>query len=169
MSYDNETMQNAIQDISRLMQFENWIRFYFIREEDDTLYVRIPDEAVKRIEEEYPLYISIVEELNNKPIDYEKSMATLCKQVVTIFEGDKYPFGISGDVFDTKDFQAEMHLFNVWVQSHESQLDQAFMDFSTWQEIFGEWRQDDRVKEYFEKLCKHAINTTVKCESDTVH
>lgn len=169
MSANNEMMQNAIQDISEMMQFENWIRFYFIREEDDKLYVRIPEEAKSRIAEDYPAYMELVETLNNNPIDYDTSMNTLCKQVVRVFEGDKYPYGISTDVFDSKDFQAEMHLFNIWVQSHEEQLDQAFMEFKKWREIFTEWKQDERVKEYHDKLRKHAINTTVKCESDTVH
>ncbi len=169
MSVNNEMMQNAMQDISEMMQFENWLRFYFVREEDDKLYVRIPDEAIARIEEEYPAYIGLVETLNNSPIDYDTSMSTLCKQVVKVFEGDKYPHGISGDVFDSKDFQTEMHLFNIWVQSHEDQLDQAFMEFSKWREIFTEWKQDERVKEYQDKLRKHAIDTTIKCESDTVH
>lgn len=169
MSSNNEMMQNAMQDISELMQFENWIRFYFVREEADTLYVRIPDEALQRIEEDYPTYMSLVEALNNNPIDYETSMTTLCKQAVNIFEGDKYPLGIAGEVFDSKDFQAEMHLFNIWVQSHEEQLDQAFMEFKKWMEIFNEWKKDERVVEYHSKLKKHAINTSVKCASDTVH
>ncbi len=164
---DTQVFKEALGDVARLMQFESWLRFYFVTEEGDKLYVRIPEEALIKIQEAYPEYMGLVETMNNSFIDYESSMATLCKFVIDTLDGPKHPTGTIGSVFDSLEFQAEMQLFNVFTSSHEEQLDESFMDFETWMTIYNEWREYDKVKEYFESIRQRPI-AAMQCSSQTL-
>jgi hypothetical protein len=153
------------------MQFENWLRFYFLRDEDGTLYVRVPEEAAARIEADYPEYLKLVELLNDEPIDYQKSMSTICQYVVSTFDTVKYQQGTVSRVFDSDDFQLEMHLFNVWAQAHEEELDRGFFEFAQWMEFFEEWKATPEVVEQMEKVrqkVKHVRSCTAASRTDTV-
>lgn len=161
------TLADAVKDVAEIMAFENWLRFYFIHEEKDTLFIRVPDQSVTRIRELHPNLVELVEELNNKAIDYHLSMSTVCQFVVRSLDGVKYPAGMVSEVFDSKEFQEEMQLFNLWTQSHEAQLDQAFLDFNAWKDLYAAWKESPEVREYFKTL---KVNSTpmAACSSDAV-
>ncbi len=52
---------NAINAVSEVLMFENWLRFYFITEEGDKLFIRVPETAETRIREEYPHLFGLLE------------------------------------------------------------------------------------------------------------
>lgn len=146
------TTTKAIQDVLEVMQFENWLRFYFARDEEGKVFIRVPEQAQTKIREDYPQFFELVETLNDKPIDYETSQQTVCSFVVRIYDGSKYKRGLIASTLSKERFQEEMQLFYVWLQIHEAQLDQAPLDFATWREIWTEWRNSDEVKE---KMAAH--------------
>lgn len=146
------TFIQAVADVTEIMQFENWVRFYFLQEEDEQLVVRIPEQAMAHFKEKYPHLEPLAEILNNEPIDYQKSITTVCKYVVSSLDGRKYRSGMVPNLLDSPEFQNEMYLFQVWCQSHEAQLEQAPMEFSTWQQLFKDWKQTDEVQ----KITKQA-------------
>jgi hypothetical protein len=156
---------SAINTVSEVLMFENWLRFYFIAEEGDKLFIRVPETAEKRIREEYPHLFGLLELMNNKEITYETSRDAVCSFVASDVDGSRMKAGTSEKVFDSSLFQFEMQLFNIWVQSHEEQLDKNFMDLRKWQELFAEWKRSDKVKEYVAELKDASTRTAPDCDS----
>ncbi|MFV0423045.1 hypothetical protein [Oleidesulfovibrio sp.] len=154
----------AVKKIAEVMMFENWLRFYFINEEEDSkLFIRVPEQAEERIQKDYPDVAGLLEFMNNKEITFETSRSAVCTFVATKLEGKSVRNDLTGRVFDSSVFQLQMQLFNIWVQSHEAQLDSSFMEFRTWLEMFEEWKKSDRVKEYVEEM----KDTLVRAAKDT--
>ncbi len=159
----------AVEDAAEIMQFENWLRFYFIMEDEESgLAIIIPDSAMQNIQEGYPHLWELAENLNHKPIDYQSSVAQVCSFVVQKLDGAKYRAGTVSEVFDSRSFQDLMQFFNLWLQSHESQLDQSFLEFSQWRELFREWMGSDDVRAYLKEVRERQAPTP-QCSSETVH
>ena len=119
-------MENAIKDLAEIMQFEFWLRFYFIKEEDGKLFIRIPEQAQKKLREEYPAYWGLVEIYMDAELTIEFTQAAFSTFVVQTLEGTKYRSGLVAEAFDSKGFKEESQLFGIWSQHHESQLEQIF-------------------------------------------
>lgn len=155
MSEKLSPFANAVQHVLEAVIFENWLRFYFISEKPDApddLFLAVPEQAMQRIQEQYPHMYPMALALNTQAIDFETSRRTLCTFVVTELDGKVIPAEMGVKVFDSTTFQTEMQLFNTWVQAHEEQLDRAFMDFGMWRSLFAEWRTSDAVKEWATQL-----------------
>lgn len=155
MSKEAQVFAKAVQDILEAVMFENWLRFYFITEKPESpgsLFIAIPEQGMKRIEELYPHMHSLAEEVNGKEITFETSRAALCTFVVTELDGKRIPRNMADMVFDSSTFQVEMQLFNTWVQGHEAQLDEGFLDFGMWRKLFAEWRAQEAVNEWATQL-----------------
>jgi hypothetical protein len=141
--------QQAARQILEVIMFENWLRFYFISEpEGGGLALAVPERGLARIREKHPRFMPLVEDLNGREISFEVSRRAVCTFVATQYDGKDMPVNMADLVLDSADFQLEMQLFNNWVQGHEEQLDKNFLDFSTWQRLFAEWRNSDKVKEW---------------------
>ena len=139
----------AVRQILEVIMFENWLRFYFISEpEGGGLAIAVPEQGLARIREKYPRFMPLVEDLNGREISFELSRQAVCTFVATQYDGKDMPVNMADVVLDSAGFQLEMQLFNNWVQGHEEQLDKNFLDFSTWQRLFAEWRNSDKVKEW---------------------
>lgn len=147
----------AVDIISEVMMFENWLRFYFIAEEDEKLFIRVPEQGQMRIRENHPALFALIEDMNDKEVTPEISRTAVCNYIASEVEGNSVKAGMGGRVFDSQTFQFEMHLFGTWVQSHEEQLDRGFLDFATWKQLYGEWKKSDKVREHIEQL-RDAMN-----------
>ncbi len=148
-------IEKAVEDASRVLMFDQWIRFYYVTEKDGKMYISIPQEQLDKIEENFSQYHSFAELVNNDELTYEKSQATVCAFIGARFDGRKYDPSIMTKVFDSKQFKVEMYVFNLWLKGHESHLDENWLDFSDWMEMYGEWKKMDQVKAYLKKLDKH--------------
>ena len=142
----------AVARITEVVMFENWLRFYFIDEEDDTLVLKLPEKALEQIQKRYGNLHDLADRLNEREVDHQTSMNEVCLFVANDFSARGIPEEIASRVFDSPVFQLELQLFGSWVQSHEEQLDQGFMDFTAWQKGYREWRDTDEVREYSKKL-----------------
>lgn len=147
----------AVQYILEAVMFENWMRFYFITEKpgsdnEDKLFIAVPEQGMQRMEELYPHLLPLAQALNGKEIDFETSRSAVCTYVVTEVDGKRVPRNMSDMVFDSATFQTELQLFNTWVQAHEEQLDQNFMEFGQWRKLFAEWRSSEQVKDWAAKM-----------------
>lgn len=165
MQYDQA---DAVQKLSGVMKFESWIRFYFIKEEGESLVIRIPENALAKMQELYPEFMELVNLLNNEPITYEKSVNMVCQHMVSHYDGPEFPVGTVMNVMDTNAFQVEMQLFHVWMQHHENQLDQGMFDFAKWTELFEAWKRSEPVQALMEKLMQSPL-PTISCSTDTMH
>lgn len=153
-----EEFQNAVADILRVVMFENWLRFYFISEEENgqdkekDLRIDLPDKSLKKISELYPDLLPLAEKLNNRHIDFSTSRNAVLTFVLDWLDGKKLPRGLAQTVFSSSTFQARLQLFYAWLQMHEDQLDMGFVDFSTWLDLFYKWKSSPGARELEEKL-----------------
>jgi len=143
--------REAVQDVARILQFESWLRFYFLQEEGSAFVMRIPEMSLERIRQAYEDLAGLAEMVNGQEMDYEKSFATVCEFVASRLDGQRYEPGVCTNVFDSQPFMLEMQLFNLWLQAHESQLEDAFFDFEAWQGMYREWKGSAEVKKYLEE------------------
>ncbi len=144
--------KKAVADVAEVMHFENWLRFYFVSEVEGELRLSVPQEAQDKIEAEYPHLAPILKHVDGQAVTYENSMNAVCTYVSNEFDGKKYPAGTVERVFDSTELNKEMQLFGMWIQGHESQLEQTFMDFATWRSLFEEWRNSAQVKAHVKNL-----------------
>ena len=149
----------AVNRISQVVMFENWLRFYFIAEEDDKLFIRIPTQAMEKLHANYPKLVGLAERLNGEEIDHKTSMQAVVMFTATEMNGLVLPEPLIEQIFDSPRFHLDLQLFSSWVQSHEEQLDAGFMEFSTWQSMFEEWRKSDKVQEYAAEVAGSLFRT----------
>jgi hypothetical protein len=162
-----KNFHDALNNVAEIMQFETWLRFYFIMNEDDDLVLRVPEAAQEQIGKDFPHLVPLLEDMNNATMSYEKSINTVCQFVVTSLDGGHYPAGVVTSVFDSPEFQKEMQLFRFWTQIHEEQLEQAPMEFNTWKKLFAEWKNSEQVREHVEAIDKDA-QRVAQCSTNTV-
>lgn len=173
MSQQAQLFAQAVQHILEAVMFENWLRFYFITEkpgdeEKEKLFIAVPEQGMRRISELHTQLLPLAESLNGKEIDFETSRSAICTYVVTEVDGKRIPRNMADMVFASDTFQMETQLFNTWVQAHETQLDQGFLDFSAWKKMFAEWRQSDAVKDWAVSFAAVAARNAPPDEN-TVH
>ncbi|THB65847.1 MAG: hypothetical protein D6E12_11700 [Desulfovibrio sp.] len=157
----------AVVDVAEIMKFESWLRFYFLVEEDNTLYMRLSDQAQERIKEAYPHLAPLVEQVKDTAVTYENSVNTVCTFVASSLDGSKYAMGTVNEVFGSPEFQTEMQLFHIWTQAHEDQLDQGFVDFNNWNELFEKWKNSPEVKEHLKSQGNNV--KVLRCDNETMH
>lgn len=145
-------IRNAPNEVLDIMQFEHWLRFYFVEEVDGKLELRVPDKEMERIKDELPVMHSLVELLNNREITQQLCTETVCSFIAARLDGQKYPEGTITRVFDGKKFKLEMYLFSLWNRTHEAKLDEEYLFYPSWQKMFAEWKETDEVKQYIAKL-----------------
>ncbi|MDL2316762.1 hypothetical protein LJC59_06750 [Desulfovibrio sp. OttesenSCG-928-A18] len=160
----NSDFTAAVSRITEVVMFENWLRFYFIDEQDDKLYIRLPEKAMQQLRSRYANLYGLAEYLNEMEIEHKTSLEAVCLFVSQQMDGGANSEGLIARVFDSLQFQVKLQLFGSWVQSHEEQLDSAFMEFSEWQRLFAQWLERDEVREYARQLMDHtplpATNST---------
>ena len=177
MPKEQEQFQQAVVSILEAVMFENWLRFYFIAEKADaddvdgehTLYLAVPDKAMTRIREEYAHLLPLAEELNGKTTSFENSQQAVCNFVVQHLDGKAMPRQMADMVFDSSSFQTRMQLFNAWVQMHEAQLEQTFMDFGQWRSLFAQWCETDKVKDLATRLAAAAMHPVATPAPESTH
>lgn len=147
-------LQKNIDRVASVVMFENWLRFYFITEEGDKLFIRLPEKAVEQIRKRYPSYYELAEILNNGEIDHQASLKAVCLHASTRFDGAPMSEVELGEVFDSQGFHVELQLFGSWVQAHEAMLDKRFMEFSEWQQAFATWKDSEEVRALANKLAQ---------------
>lgn len=146
------SIKNAVKDALEIFQFDQWLRFYFVVEKDDELWLKIPDDVMTTIKEEQPQMYRLADMCNNSMIDYKRSQENVCSYVAARLDGQKYESTVLPQVFDNATFKVEMYMFNVWMKMHESHLDEERMTFNEWMEMFEGWSSLDEVQEYRTKL-----------------
>lgn len=149
MNTESETAR-----IAEVVMFENWLRFYFIAEEGEALVLRLPEKAMEQLKKRYAEFYELAEYLNGEEVTHESSLKAVCMFVAGGFGGRALPESVVAEVFDSAVFHQELQLFSSWVQSNEEQLDQQFLEFSQWRDLYARWKETDEVREYREKLAE---------------
>lgn len=157
MPREQEEFREGVEEILQAVMFENWLRFYFLSEEKDdagepVLRMDLPDKSLVKIHELYPALYQLAEKLNHKVVDFETSRSAVLSWVLDNLDGKKLPTGMTRMVLESLAFQLRLQMFHAWVQLHEDQLDQRFMDFGAWQKLFEEWAKSPAAIEFAARL-----------------
>ncbi len=162
----NAEFEVAINRVSEVVMFENWLRFYFIAEEGDKLFLRLPEQAMERLRAGYPSLYGLADRLNNTEIDHKTSLSAVCLFVASEIDGAALPESVIGRVLDSTRFHLELQLFSSWVQAHEEFLDESFMEFARWQAMYEEWKKTEEVQKLVKTLLENA-SLSVRNPSET--
>ncbi|MDO5483901.1 MAG: hypothetical protein Q4F27_03245 [Desulfovibrionaceae bacterium] len=163
-----EDFQNAVWQILEAVMFENWLRFYFISEKPDApegpdgeqpLFLAVPDKAMERIGELYPHLQPLAQSMNGQELSFELSQQSVCSFVAEHLDGKSFPRDTAGSIFNSTTFQVQMQMFNAWIQMHEDQLDQGFVEFGAWRKLFAQWRESPGASELAGKLAMSVSGT----------
>jgi hypothetical protein len=138
----------AAEDIFRVLMAEHWARFYFAVEQDDVVYLEVPDQELAVLRAESPDLAAFISSINGQPIEMESSRRAVGEFVFRALEGGDAPAGTVAKAFDSKELALLMQLFAVWMSGHEAQFDQETMSFSDWYSLFGAWRKDPAVQRF---------------------
>lgn len=148
------TFQEQVATLLEVAMFENWLRFYFIREEDASEYLEleIPEKAMARIKDLYPHLYPLASSLNNKPINFETSRDSVIRHIMAEIDGKTLPQGTAQQILQSSTFQIRLQLFHIWEQLHEDQLDRGFSEFGAWKNLFAQWLETPGAKELAQNL-----------------
>ncbi|QJB55291.1 hypothetical protein [Pseudodesulfovibrio sp. zrk46] len=155
------SVKSAVKDALEAFQFDQWIRFYFIQEKGEELWIEIPDENIKQIQEDHPHLHRFADLVNNAATDYQRSQENLCSYIAARLDGQKYEQTVLPQVFDNATFKVEMYIFNVWLKMHEQHLDEEYMTFNGWLEMYDGWNSQEEVKEYRAKLLESGADPQI--------
>lgn len=149
-----EEFQSRVATLLEVAMFENWLRFYFIKEvpDSDELKLELPEKAMERIRELYPALYPLAEALDGKPIDFETSRNAVLHHVLNHVEGTLWPQGVAQSILQSATFQTKLQLFHIWEQVHEDQLDRGFSEFGAWKQLFARWLETPGARELGKKL-----------------
>ena len=142
----HENLQHAVD----LVFFEQWLRFYFIVEENGKLFIRMPACELDKARSLYPGLISVAEALNGREINHQAAMDALCESMMS------GPYALSGaqwaEILAGKNFRLTLELLSFWVQADESSLDAATLAFHDWKDRFQAWCENPSIKDYAARL-----------------
>lgn len=156
-----EKFEFVVERMLDVVMFENWLRFYFITEmheegekadDDQHIFLIIPEKAMKNIEELFPDFLPLAQYMNNKELSFDLSQQAICTYIVENIDGKIIPQDTAASIMDSMSFQVQQQLFTTWIQLHENQLDQGFVTFDIWKNLFTEWKQSKPAQDLKEKL-----------------
>ena len=136
--------KSALKDVTDICKFETWLRFYFTQESGEDLVIEIPEQSMQHITENYPFFSYLAETYKNKPITPESAQRDTVEFIYTQLDGEHHEMGAVAQVLNSKSFENEISVFNLWVQAHEEQLDQSVMDFVDWMQLFEAWKRTEK-------------------------
>ncbi len=139
----HKKFKNALKDISDVCKFEMWLRFYFVEEKEDELFLEIPEEAMNHIKQEYVVLYELAEKMNHHSLTPDKSQRMVLEFIGEKFDGEKYNPSIIPSVLNSKSLEVELSLFYVWVKAFEKDLDEKIFSFKEWMELFEAWKRTE--------------------------
>jgi hypothetical protein len=146
------SVKSAVKDAVEIFQFDLWLRFYFVTKKNDELWIEIPDEVMAQVKEDHPALHRLADLVNDAVIDYKRAQENVCSYVGARLDGQKYEATVLPKVFDSSAFKVEMYIFNLWMKMHEKYLEEDYLNFNEWLEMYDGWNSLDEVKEYRAKL-----------------
>ncbi|XPV75860.1 MAG: hypothetical protein ACNI27_14650 [Desulfovibrio sp.] len=158
MASNEILFDSASKEVLKVMIFETWLRFYFIKQDGEELRIEIPEDVIEQIKKETPEHLGLAELMNNDTIDFEKSQATVCAHINAHLDGQKYETGMVMGVFDSKQFKIDHYLFTVWLKRHEQIFDEEMHSFPDWVESYYGWREMPEVQNYHKQLMETSPN-----------
>ncbi len=142
-----ELEPNMGWQVAETILFEQWLRFYFIVEENDDLVLRLDQAEEEQVLENWPRLSALVEALNGHAPDHHNSLAAICLSLGERENGEALLENAAAIVAD-QDFQEELNRFSAWLFEEANELDRQRLPFDDWLERFARWRGSVDLREY---------------------
>ncbi len=149
----NASGKNSDQNMRHAMDlvfFEQWLRFYFISEEDGKLFLRMPEKEFEHSKTMHPDLFPIAVALNDREIDHQTALSALCDSMISgpyALDGQAWAQVLAGDRF-----RLVLQLLSFWVQAEEEKLDEQVLSFAQWRDNFMLWSEQPSIKDYVARL-----------------
>jgi hypothetical protein len=147
-----ENFEKTVRDVAEVFMFEHWMRFYFINAQGSDLVLSIPPKAMTKIREDYPHMVTLAEMMNEQAMSQERSQQSICTFISMTVEQRQRDSNAVTNVLNSSKLNAQLYAFNLWVEANETRLGELFLDFSTWKELYDQWRSTDKGKEFLNSL-----------------
>ncbi|MDL2306541.1 hypothetical protein LJC48_00740 [Desulfovibrio sp. OttesenSCG-928-C06] len=147
---NTEQAVRNLRHAEELILFEQWMRFYFIEEEDGIIYMRMPHDVFELVHLEFPSLFPVAEALNSRPVDHQATLAILSEAMLH----GEYALsnGQWAEVLGGSGFKLTLTLLATWVEAEEDNLDAEPISFAGWLERFEVWRRSEPIVAYAAKL-----------------
>lgn len=145
-------LSNECVEIAQVFHFEFWLRYYFITEREDGIYIELTAQQKEQMRTQFPDFWELVDRVLDQPLSPELSQKAVGEFLEFNYVGKKIPANLAPKVLDSKEFSAEMLLFDTWVDLHEEQLMQKIYGFDYWMHAFSEWKQSSQGQQLRQSL-----------------
>ncbi len=149
---DVQEKKKILNDLTRVLKFELWLRFYFLKEEDGVFKLELSPEQMAKMRNEYGEVAELAEKMNSKELTPEVSQQLVVEFISEKYDGAKYDMEKVPNVMDSALFRAEVEAFNMWASLHEQQLDDNFLPFEKCLEAFEEWKKTEQAQSLITSL-----------------
>lgn len=139
-------------EVAKVFHFEFWLRYYFIEERENELFIVITDEQIERMRKLFPNFVELAERMQGVALTPELSQMRVVEFLQLHYEGNRFPPNSISKILDSKDFSIEMYLFDMWLNVHEAQLSQKIYGFDQWMHFFEEWKQSPKAQQLMQSL-----------------
>lgn len=139
-------------EVAKVFHFEFWLRYYFIEERDNELFIAITDEQMEHMRKQFPDFVELAERMMGVALTPELSQMRVVEFLQLHYEGSRFPPNSIPKILDSKDFSVEMYLFDTWLNLHENQLMQKIYGFDQWMHFLDEWKQSDKAQQLMHSL-----------------
>ena len=161
--------KQIVQDLTAVVKFEQWMRFYFIKKDGDTLIVA-PDAAhMEKIQALYGNYYELAKNMCENKMTPEISQRLVIDFIRERFEGDKYRTTQIHNTLESKEFSMEIYLFNTWLELHEKQLIEMIIGYDEWVGLYETWKNSEQGQKVLISMGVSADSSSRENSSETIH
>ena len=141
-----------VDKIARVFFFEYWARFYFTSEIEGNSVLDVPEDVLAQCRRDAPDLFPLLEKSNHALISAEESQRQVGAYVLETLDEGKGKANLVLDIFDSKPFRIELHMFSLWIKGHETYLDEKRLGFADFLDHYLNWRKLDQVREFVTRL-----------------
>jgi hypothetical protein len=160
--------KQIIEELSAVVKFEQWVRFYFIKKEGEDLVIAPEPEHMQKIKMLYAEYYELVEAMCLVKMTPQTSQQLILDFIRNHFDGQEYKSTQIHKALDSRDFSIEMYLFNMWLELHDDQLSEQIIGFDEWVGLYDTWKDSDQGQKVLLSM-ESGSASTGSASQTTVH
>jgi hypothetical protein len=136
--------KKIVVDLSAVVKFEQWMRFYFIKKDGDDLIIAPEPDHMNRIKTLYAEYYELAEAMCLVKMTPQTSQRLILDFIREHFDGKEYKSTQIHKALDSKEFSTEMYLFNMWLELHDNQLSEQIIGYDEWIGLYESWKNSEQ-------------------------
>jgi len=159
--------KTIIKDLTGIIKFEQWMRFYFIKKVGEDLVISPDTSHMDKIKTLYSEYSDLAESMYGATMTPEVSQRLVIAAIRNQFEGNKYSATQIYKTMNSKTFSTEIYLFNTWLELHKDQLSEVIIGYDEWVGLYETWKNSEQGQKVL--MSMDGANIPSSNNSETVH